>query len=78
MPKESRTKEGKPELARVGERIRMLRSDERQQNFAAFLGLSQGQLSKIERGKVAPSVEVLLKLRDRYGKKVDWILTGKE
>lgn len=38
----------------------------------------EGQLSKIERGKVAPSVEVLLRLRERFGKKVDWILTGKD
>ena len=76
MPREKA--QSKPDLTAIGERIRLLRGDERQQEFAVFLGIAQGQLSKIERGKIAPSVEVLLRLRDRFGKKVDWILTGRE
>ncbi len=36
------------------------------------------QLSKIERGLLPPSVEVLLRLRERSGKSVDWILRGEE
>ena len=66
-----------PDLLAIGRRIRKLRGAERQNDFAPMLGITQGQLSKIERGKVAPSVEMLLKLRDRFGKKVDWLLTGK-
>jgi transcriptional regulator with XRE-family HTH domain len=56
--------------------VRELRGKERQDDFAPALGITQGQLSKIERGFVAPSVEVLLRLRERSGKSVDWILTG--
>jgi len=47
-------------------------------DFAPSLGITQGQLSKIERGKLAPSVTVLLRLQERFRKSVDWILTGKE
>ena len=75
MPRKSSRK---PNLTAIGKRIRQLRGEVRQNDFAPILGITQGQLSKIERGKVAPSVEVLLRLRDLFGKKVDWILTGKD
>jgi transcriptional regulator with XRE-family HTH domain len=65
------------DLAAIGKRIRQLRKDERQQTFAPLLGITQSQLSKIERGVLAPSIEVLLRLKERFGKSVDWILTGK-
>jgi transcriptional regulator with XRE-family HTH domain len=68
----------KPDLAAIGLRIRELRGKERQDDFAPSLGITQGQLSKIERGLVAPSVELLLRLRERFGKSVDWILTGEK
>jgi transcriptional regulator with XRE-family HTH domain len=57
-------------------RIRELRAAERQDDFAPELGITQGQLSKIERGVLAPSVDVLLRLRERFRKSVDWILSG--
>ena len=65
-----------PDLAGIGKRIRELRGRERQDDFAPFLGITQGQLSKMERGIVAPTADVLLRLRQRFGKSVDWILTG--
>ena len=74
-PKEPKSKAS---MVVVGERIRQLRGEERQDDFAVFLGIAQGQLSKIERGRLAPSVEVLLRLRERFGRSVDWILTGRE
>jgi transcriptional regulator with XRE-family HTH domain len=49
-----------------------------QEELAEYLGISQGQLSKIERGKLGPTVEVLLRLVERFDKNVDWILTGKD
>jgi len=73
MPK---TTKPRADLVGIGRRIRELRGSERQDDFAPFLGITQGQLSKIERGLLAPSVEVLLRLRRRFGKKVDWILLG--
>jgi hypothetical protein len=35
-----------------------------------------GQLSKMEGSIVPPTVDVLLRLSKRYGRSVDWILTG--
>lgn len=72
----ARKSRAKPDLVAIGRRIRELRGAERQDDFAPSLGITQGQLSKIERGKLAPSVTVLLRLRERYGKSVDWILMG--
>jgi transcriptional regulator with XRE-family HTH domain len=66
------------DLEAIGERIRELRGKAKQDDFAPFLGITQGQLSKIERGMQAPTVEVLLRLREKYGKSVDWMLTGEE
>jgi transcriptional regulator with XRE-family HTH domain len=37
---------------------------------------NQGHLSKIERGKTAPSLEMLILLSERFHKSVDWILRG--
>jgi transcriptional regulator with XRE-family HTH domain len=65
------------DLVAIGKRIRQLRKDERQEAFAPLLGITQSQLSKIERGVLAPSIEVLLRLKERFGKSVDWMLTGK-
>ena len=75
MPKTSKTR---PDFAAIGRRIRELRGSERQDDFAPFLGIAQSQLSRIERGQVAPSVEVLLRLSERYRKSVDWILKGED
>ena len=67
-----------PDLPAIGRRIRELREKERQIDVAPLLGITQGQLSKIEIGHTAPTVAVLLRLRERYGRSVDWILTGEE
>ena len=75
MPRRAASTAG---LAAIGKRIKQLRGNERQDDFAPSLGITQGQLSKIERGIVPPTVEVLLRLRKRYDKSVDWILTGEE
>ena len=48
-----------------------------QEELAEFLGISQGQLSRIERGKLGPSAEVLLRLLEKFGTSSDWILTGR-
>lgn len=65
-----------PDLKAIGRRIRELRGEQRQDDFAPLLGITQGQLSRLERGKLAPSVAVLLRLRKLSGKSVDWIVTG--
>jgi len=66
----------KADLKAIGERIREIRGEVLQEELAVYLGISQGQLSKIERGKMAPTVESLVRLSDRFGKSVDWIVRG--
>ena len=64
-------------LGAIGARIRELRGELFQEELAAYLGISQGQLSKIERGKLGPTAEILVRLAERFGKSADWILTGR-
>ena len=65
------------DLRAIGARIRELRGAMLQEELAEFLGISQGQLSRIERGKLGPSAEVLLRLLEKFGTSSDWILTGR-
>lgn len=66
----------KLDLKAIGSRIRELRGDVPQEELAAMLGVSQGQLSKIERGNVAPTLQALLGISDEFGKTLDWIVSG--
>jgi transcriptional regulator with XRE-family HTH domain len=66
----------KTDLEGIGRRIRALRGDMLQEDLAKYLGISQGQLSKIERGKLGPTAEILIRLVRRFGKTADWILMG--
>jgi len=49
-----------------------------QEEFAGELGVSQSQMSKFERGVVAPPAEVLFFVKKRFGVSIDWLLTGEE
>ena len=61
----------------IGRRIREIRGfDLTQIEFSELLGISQTQLSKYERGKSAPTPEILLKLKKFSRRTTDWILTG--
>jgi DNA-binding XRE family transcriptional regulator len=66
----------KPDLKSIGCRVRRLRGEVLQDELAVELGISQGQLSKIERGLVAPGLEVLLALANRFRTTIDWIVQG--
>jgi transcriptional regulator with XRE-family HTH domain len=66
----------KPDLREIGLRIRGLRGDMRQEELASQMGVSQGQLSKVERGKVAPTLELLLGVATKFSKSLDWIVRG--
>jgi transcriptional regulator with XRE-family HTH domain len=48
----------------------------RQEELASQMGVSQGQLSKVERGKVAPTLELLLGVATKFSKSLDWIVRG--
>lgn len=66
------------DLKAIGERIRTLRGDQLQEEMAPKIGISQGQLSKIESGRMAPSLETLVRLASRFDKSLDWIVTGQD
>jgi transcriptional regulator with XRE-family HTH domain len=62
----------------VGKRIRALRGfDMNQKEFGKRLGISQSMVSRLERGEL-PSVELLLKISEAFGKTTDRILKGDE
>jgi len=67
----------KADLNGIGRRIRQLRGALLQEELAVYLGISQGQLSKIERGKLGPTAEILIRLVERFGKSADWVLMGR-
>jgi transcriptional regulator with XRE-family HTH domain len=73
----TKSEKASADLKSIGSRIRQLRGGVLQEELATFLGISQGQLSKIERGKLSPSADTLVRLINRFGKSADWILTGK-
>jgi transcriptional regulator with XRE-family HTH domain len=72
-----RRSDSEVDLRALGARIRELRVQTTQEEFASFLGISQAQLSKYELGLSAPPLAVLIKLAEKYGTSIDWILTGK-
>lgn len=74
MPKRLKSK---ADLDAIGSRIRELRGSVLQEDLADQLGISQGQLSKIERGKLGPTADLLIRLVERFGGSSDWILTGR-
>ncbi len=62
----------------VGRRLRELRGfDMNQAQFARQIGISQGQLSRYEKGKSDISAEVLLRISQSFGRSIEWVLTGK-
>jgi transcriptional regulator with XRE-family HTH domain len=66
------------DLKAIGARIRALRGTELQEELAPKIGISQGQLSKIESGRMPPALEALVKLANRFEKTIDWLVTGHE
>ena len=63
----------------VGRRIRELRGfDTSQEEFARRIGVSQGHFSHIERGEKEIGAEILLRIRQEFGKSIEWLLTGEE
>ncbi len=61
----------------VGRRLRELRGfDINQVTFAKHIGVTQGQLSRYEKGKGEIGAEVLLRIARRFDKSIEWLLTG--
>ena len=66
------------DLRILGARLRQLRGERTQEDFAQRLRISQAQLSKYERGQSAPPLGLLVRLSKEFGRSVDWMLTGNE
>lgn len=64
------------DLKAIGARIRQLRGEMHQEHLAEYLGISQGQLSKIERGQMSPTAETLTRLAEKFRERMDWIVRG--
>jgi transcriptional regulator with XRE-family HTH domain len=63
----------------VGRRVRELRGFEvSQATLARELGVSQAQLSRYEKGKSEMGAGVLLRISRRFGKSMEWVLTGED
>ena len=61
----------------VGRRVREMRGfDMSQADFSRQLGVTQGQLSKYEKGISEIGAEILLRLARKSGKSIEWWLTG--
>jgi SOS-response transcriptional repressor LexA len=67
-----------PTTDSLGERIRTARTAQglTQKEFADALGIVQGYLSGIERGKKLPSTTLLYAICHKWGLREDWLLHG--
>ncbi len=66
------------EVSEIGEKIRLIRSSRKmtQKAFSASLGIVQGFLCAIERGKKSPSATLLIALQYLYGINPLWLTSG--
>lgn len=65
------------DLRAIGRRIREIRGfDLTQAEFSKQLGIGQQQLSNYEKGRSAPTLEILVKLQALSDKSLDWIVRG--
>jgi transcriptional regulator with XRE-family HTH domain len=76
-PGRPRRSQNELDLNALGQRVRQMRGDVTQEDFAHSLGISQAQLSKYELGQSALPLGTLVKLAQKSGRTADWILTGK-
>lgn len=67
-----------PYFETTGDRIRAIRRSKKmtQKEFSASLGIVQGFLCSIERGKKVPSDTLMIAIQHRYKINPDWLQTG--
>lgn len=67
------------EALTFGQRLREVRGFKvSQEEFARRIGVSQGQLSRYERGLMMPAADVLVRIKEEFGVSIDWLLTGED
>ena len=64
--------------AASGERIQTLRKDREmtQEQLAVELNISDRYMRNLEKGQKVPSVDLFVKLRERFGSSLDYIVLG--
>ena len=63
------------DIEEIGKRIREIRGNDKQKVMAQKISYeNQSMISKIENGKQAPSLDLLLLISKEYGASIDWIL----
>ena len=60
----------------TGERLRLIRADRSQKDFAGLLGIGRTTLVRYEAGTRPIDVELLVKLNLLFGTQPLWLLTG--
>ena len=60
----------------LGDRLKLLRKNRTQKEFASQYGIPQGTLSKFEQGKLEPGIDFLTEVSKREEVPINWILTG--
>lgn len=61
-----------------GKRLRSYRKGKKLtgQQFAALIGISQGNLSEIETGRVKPSLDTIVKIASKTDADLTWLILG--
>lgn len=62
----------------IGGRLRELRGEILQKDFAKWLGMPQSQYNRYETGKNKPPLRILEKVATKKKISIDWILTGEK
>lgn len=65
-------------MSQIGHRIKSIRKERKlsQSQFAISIGISQGNLSEIEKGNSNPSADTLISIRNKYNVNLNWLLAG--
>jgi transcriptional regulator with XRE-family HTH domain len=60
----------------IGQRVRELRGDASQANFAERLGVDRKTVGRWEAGPLMIGATSLIRLREAFGADINWVLTG--
>ena len=60
----------------LGDRIKIIRGETNQTQFASSLGITQTKLSRYERNTTPPEIDFLVRLSRQYAVSLDWLLLG--
>lgn len=73
--KKSSTNKEKFDRPDIGKRIKFVRGDTTQSNFAKLLNTSQGTIAKYEKGMMPPA-DILDRISQHSGYSIRWLLSG--